>query len=250
MKKVIIVDDEQHCSDRLQKMISDYAPNDIEVLAVCSDIDSAYTAILQSRPDFIFLDVQINEQTGFDLLAKFDRIEFGVVFVTAYEKYAIQAFRVSAVDYLLKPIDPDDFLETLARLNALPDPPQSTKNLEVAADNFEHLKHGKLTIATHDGKEIFDISDIIHCEAVGNYTMFNFRNRKPLKDSRTLKRYDEILTKHGFFRIHNAHLINLFDVKRFENGKNSFVMLKNNDKLPVSTRRKDGFLKRLAEFLS
>lgn len=250
MRKVIIVDDEKHCSDRIEMLVANYAPSDLEIMAVCSDVDSAYEAIQKHHPDFIFLDVQINEQTGFDLLDRFDTIDFGVVFATAYEQYAIQAFKVSAVDYLLKPVDPDDFIETLSRIDQRLGSQQSVTDLEVAADNFHHLKHGKLTIATNDGKEIFDIPDIVHCEAAGNYTIFNFKNRKPLKDSRTLKRYDEVLSKHGFFRIHSAHLVNLDYVKRFDNGKNSFVVLKSNEKLPVSTRRKDDFLNALAAYSS
>ncbi len=246
MIRALIIDDEAHCVNRIQRLVTDYASGKIQIVGTCSDIDSAYSAIIAQKPDCIFLDVQIHDKTGFDLLKRFDRIDFRVVFATAYEQYAILAFRFSAIDYLLKPVDPDDFVQTVERLAQTTDVNPSG-SYELASDHFHNLKQGKLTIATSDGKEIFDIPDIVHCEAAGNYTIFNFRNRKPLKDSRTLKKYDEILTRHGFFRIHNSHLVNLFDVKRFENGKNSFVLLKNNDKLPVSTRRKDAFLKRLAE---
>jgi two-component system LytT family response regulator len=247
MMTAIIVDDEAHCVNRIRNLVTDYCPNEITILESCSDIDSAYEAIVRLSPRFIFLDVQIHEATGFDLLRRFETVDFEVVFATAYEKYAIEAFKFSAADYLLKPIDPDDFIAMIEKLKHRIAGNEAIKNLEIVVDNFHNLKHGKLTIPTLEGKEIFDIAGIIHCEAVGNYTLFNFRNRKPLKDSRTLKRYAEILTRHGFFRIHNSHLINLDDVKRFENGKNSFVVLKNNEKLPVSTRRKEDFLKRLAE---
>lgn len=250
MKKVIIVDDETHCSDRLQRLIADYAPDKITVAAVCASVDDAYQAITAHKPDFIFLDVQINELTGFDLLKRFDRIDFEVVFATAYEQYAVQAFKVSAVDYLLKPVDPDDFAEMLLRLDHKLQSRTPRENLEIAADNYKNLKNGKLTIATNDGREIFDIPDIMHCEAVGNYTLFNFKSRKPHKDSRTLKRYEEVLAKQGFFRIHNAHLVNLDYIKKFENGRNSTVLLKDGTRLPVSTRRKDAFLERLRDFSS
>ena len=247
MIKAIIIDDEAHCINRLQTLVRDYCADEVTVLESSNDIDSAYEAITRLKPDFIFLDVQIHDQTGFDLLKRFDNIDFEVVFATAYEQYAVQAFKFSAADYLLKPVDPDDLVETITRIRQRIEANEARKNLEVISDNFNNLKHGKLTIPTSDGKEIFDIPDIIHCEAAGNYTIFNFKNRKPLKDSRTLKKYDEILVKYGFFRIHSAHLVNLDYVKRFENGKNSFVVMKDNLKIPVSTRRKEEFLKRLAE---
>ena len=247
MIRAIIIDDEAHCTSRIERLVADYAPGLIEIVDTAPDIDAAYTAINVHKPDCIFLDVQIHDQTGFDLLKRFEKIDFQVVFATAYEQYAIQAFRFSAIDYLLKPVDPDDFVQTVERLSQRTTAEPSTGAFEIASDHFQNLKNGKLTVATSEGKEIFDIPDIVHCEAAGNYTIFTFKNRKPLKDSRTLKKFDEILTKHGFFRIHSAHLVNLDYVKRFENGKNSFVVLKDNSKLPVSTRRKDDFLQRLAE---
>lgn len=250
MIKAIIIDDEAHCISRIQRLVADYAPDRIAIIDTCSDVDSAYRSITANDPDCIFLDVQIHDRTGFDLLKKFDKIDFSVVFATAYEQYAIQAFRFSAIDYLLKPVDPDDFVQTVARLSQRTTSEQTAVSFELASDHFHNLKNGKLAVATAEGKEIFDIPDIIHCEAAGNYTIFNFRNRKPLKDSRTLKKYDEILTKHRFFRIHSAHLVNLDYVKRFENGKNGFVVLKDNTKLPVSTRRKEDFLRCLAEMSS
>lgn len=247
MIKAIIIDDEPHCINRLRTLIGDYCINDVAVIGWCSDIDSAYEHILLLKPDCIFLDIQIHDRTGFDLLRRFDVIDFAVVFATAYEQYAVQAFKFSAVDYLLKPVDPDDLTETVQRIKQKLSDHQVRKNLEIAADNYQNLKNGKLTIPTLDGKEIFDIPDITHCEASGNYTIFNFNNRKPLKDSRTLKRYDEILIKHGFYRIHSSHLINLSYIKRVENGRNSFVVMQDNHKIPISTRKKEDFMKRLGE---
>ena len=248
MLKTIIVDDEKHCSDRVAKLLSVYE-NQFEIVAVFSDIKSAFEGICQYKPEVVFLDIQIHDMTGFDLLRKFDRIDFDVVFTTAYEDYAIKAIRFSAFDYLLKPIDSDDFAQTIKRLTDKSRVIDSTKNYDMLLQNLAHLKNNtkRIVIQTQTETLLINVQDIIRCESDINYTTIYLNTKKTIVVSKTLKDFESLLTPYNFFRVHNSHLINLEYMKSYDKGKGGYVHLSDNTVVEVSVRRKEDLMQKLSQ---
>jgi two-component system LytT family response regulator len=206
-------------------------------------------AIVRLQPDLVFLDIQLQENTGFDLLHRLPDITFDIIFVTAYEKYAVQAFKFSAIDYLLKPVDPDDLQQAVSRL-------QQRRSKEEVARKFETLFHNlknipglskRISIPTVNGLVFLPVSDIVRCESHINYTTIFLRDGQKLTVAKTLKEFEELLSEYNFYRVHNSHLINLACIKRYNKGKGGFVSMSDNTEIEVSTRRKEDLLKRLEE---
>ena len=243
MIKAIIIDDEQHCIDRVEALLKPYADT-IVIIGKFQTVDSAVNGIESLNPDVVFLDVQIHDKTGFDVLKAINKPAFEVIFTTAFEAFAVQAFKFSAVDYLLKPIDETDFNLAINKLNEKMEAKDFSKKVNVLLENIsknDHLK--KITIPTIDGLEFLEISDIIRCEADVNYTTIFTKDNKKIIVSKTLKSFEILLANCNFFRIHNSHLINLSYVKKYTRGKGGYVTLTDNSTIEVSTRRKDEFLK-------
>jgi two-component system LytT family response regulator len=246
MLKTIIVDDEKHCSDRVAKLLGIY-DNQFEIVAVFSDIESAFEGICQCKPEVVFLDIQIHDKTGFDLLRKFDTIDFDVVFTTAFEDYAIKAIKFSAFDYLLKPIDSDDFAQTIKRLTDKNRAVDSTKNYDMLLQNLAHIKNNtkRIVIQTQTETLLINVQDIIRCESDINYTTIYLNTKKTIVVSKTLKDFENLLTPYNFFRVHNSHLINLEYMKSYDKGKGGYVHLSDNTVVEVSVRRKDDLMQKL-----
>jgi len=248
MINAILIDDEAHCIDRLNNLLIKYCPN-IQVVAFSSDIDSAFDKIRKLKPKAIFLDVQIHDKTGFDLLAKFHEINFHVIFTTAFEHFAVQAFKFSAVDYLLKPIDPDDLIQSVEKLNQKIESKEKLEDLSILQQNLVNFQtqNKKLIVPTVLGFEFLNVQDIIHCQSDVNYTTLFLKNHKKLTVAKTLKEFEELLQPYNFFRVHNSHLINLEYVKSYNKGKSGIVKMTDDTEIEVSSRRKDGFLQKLSE---
>lgn len=246
MIKAIIVDDEQHCIDRLKGLLQSSYTNSIELLGEFSSVAEGYKAIQRLKPELVFLDVQIHEKTGFDLLYELGKADFEVIFTTAHDEFAVRAFKFSALDYLLKPVDADDLKAAIDKYKERKKlPQQSSERVETL---LNHVKPGndplkKIVIPTSNGFELFNVTDIVRCESDINYTTIYFTDKHKLVVAKTLKEFEEMLSPHGFFRIHNSHLINLDFVKSYNKGKGGSVVLKDGTELEVSTRRKDEFLK-------
>jgi two-component system LytT family response regulator len=247
MVRSIIVDDELKSRESLKILLEDFCEN-VEVLALCQNVAESMIAIEAHKPDVVFLDIQMQRETGFDLLTKLKAVNFEVVFTTAYSEYAIKAFKFSAIDYLLKPIDIEELKKALykveKRLNG-----NISERLEQLIQN---LKPGasqdyKLALPTSDGLIFIKINDIIYCEASSNYTqIFSLDGKKHLV-SRTLKEYEDLLLEHNFFRIHNSHLVNLGYIKKYVRGEGGYVIMTNDVSLDVSKRKKEAFLTRLGQ---
>lgn len=243
MIKAIIIDDEPHCIDRVVTLLKPYSDS-LVIIETYTTVNSAIHGIDKLQPDVIFLDIQIHDQTGFDILKFVKHHRFEVIFTTAFEAYAIQAFKFSAVDYLLKPIDEADFKQALDKLNLKIEAKDFSKKVAVLLDNISKKDiQKKITIPTMDGLEFIDVSNIIRCEADVNYTTIFTKDLKKLVVSKTLKSIEALLVNCNFFRIHNSHLINLNYIKKYTKGKGGFVTLIDNSSIEVSTRRKDEFLK-------
>jgi two-component system LytT family response regulator len=249
MIKAIIVDDEQHSIDRLLFLLNEYCKQSVKILGTYTSVDKGVQAIQQLKPDLVFLDVQMGSRTGFDLLQQLDEISFEIIFITAYEKYAVQAFRFSAFDYLLKPINQNEFLQTLDKLKEKFSQSGQSKKLEILFHNLKNLNGAskKISIPTGNGLVFPEVSDIIRCESDANYTSIFFKGKPKITVAKTLKEFEELLADCNFFRVHNSHLINLSFIKSYQKGKGGYVTLTDDTKIEVSVRRKDSFLKRLAE---
>lgn len=243
MFTTLIVDDEAHARESLSKMLSLNFPN-IQVLGSASSADEAYDKIIKLNPDLLFLDIEMPNGTGFDLLTRFAKPTFKVVFVTGFDQYALNAIKFSALDYLLKPINAKELKETvqkatyqLSNQNGLGD----LKNLLSTLQNPRNRKN-KLAIPTQQGLEMVEIQEIVRCEAANGYTIIHLRNDKPLLSSRDLKTYQELLDEYDFFRIHDSHLVSHLHIQKVLNEDGGVVMMSNDIKLPIARRRKSEFL--------
>jgi len=247
MLKAIIIDDEQHCIDRLSLLLDKYK-NCINLVSTCSTIDDAKRAIESQQPDVIFLDVHLHEKTAFDLLKQLSNITFEIIFTTAYDSYAVDAFKFSALDYLLKPIDKDDFHNTIGKLQKSTTLKGISKKVEVLIHNLEdkteRLK--KIAVSTLDGLTFVEVAKIIRCQSDINYTHIFLEGNKKITVAKTLKHFENLLEPYNFFRIHKSHLVNLSFVEKYVKGKGGYVLMPDKTHIEVAVRRKDAFLKKLS----
>jgi len=247
MVRCIIVDDELKNLENLKILLEDFCTN-AEVAALCQNVEEGVKAIHEHHPDVVFLDIHMQRETGFDLLERIKPVDFEVVFTTAHSEYAIKAFKFSAIDYLLKPIDIDelkravDKVEKKLNSNISARLEQLVLNLKSSSS---HKQNFKLAIPSSDGLVFVKIEDIIYCEASSNYTQIFTTGGKKYVVSRTLKEYEELLTDHNFFRIHNSFLINLNSVKKYVRGEGGYVIMDDDSSLDVSKRRKEAFLSKI-----
>ena len=244
MLKALIVDDEPKARENLQILLHDFVEG-VEVVGLCENIAEATEAVRLHAPDVVFLDIQLQRETGFDLLTKLKEINFEVIFTTAYTEYAIKAFKFSAIDYLLKPIDIEELKKAVARVEK-----RVSNNMTGRLTQLvQNLKQGsnenyKIALPTLDGLVFVKISDILYCEASSNYTQIFTAEEKYLV-SKTLKEYDDLLSDHNFFRIHNSYLININSIKKYVKGEGGYVVLNNDTSLDVSKRKKEAFLNKI-----
>jgi two-component system LytT family response regulator len=235
----IIIDDESSGRKTIRSFITKYA-NNLNIVAEADSVKSGLIAINNHQPDVLFLDVRMNDGTGFNLLEQLSNITFQVIFVTAYEEHAIKAFKHSAVDYLLKPLDPDDFIASVSKLKKDTKLEEIEKKVEALIQNNHRIE--KIALPTLSGLNMIKIKDIVHCESDNNYTNFHLINGSKLLVSRTLKEYDEILSPEGFYRTHKSHLVNIKFITEYIKGEGGMVKLENGDHIEVSRRRKEGLM--------
>ena len=249
MIKAIIIDDEQHCIDRLNYLLTTFSGKAIQVKGAFQTFESGLQGIGELKPDLVFLDIQIADRTAFDLLDQLPDIEFEIVFTTAFDQYAIRAFKFSAVDYLLKPIDRDDLFSALDRVREKVSQADRAKQFDVLFDHYRQTNsHShRIAISTIDGFSFIQTDEIIRCQADINYTHFFLRDKHKLTVAKPLKEFEELLRDYQFYRVHNSHLVNLSFVKKYVKGKGGYLIMSDNSEIEVSTRRKEGFLKRLME---
>lgn len=237
---VVIVDDEQHSTNRILQLLEPYK-NKVHI-ETFNEITSAIEGINALKPDVLFLDVQIHDKTGFDILKQVNFLNFSLIFTTAYQQYAIDAFKFSAIDYLLKPISSEDFESAVKKAFERVERNQLGDKMDVLLSHLSTRKvPKKISLASTKGFVFIDIDSIVRCESSGNYTYIFTADKKMHTATKTLKYFEGLLTHHEFFRIHNSHLINLHFVKAY--AKSGFVTLSDNCKLEVSVRRKEHFLK-------
>jgi len=244
MIRAVIIDDEKAAIERLTELLLQYSNGDISLVGSAQGVEEGIDCLLKTQPDLVFLDIEIGYESGFDLLRGFRHPTFSVVFTTAYEQYALQAIKFSALDYLLKPIDPDDLLRAIAKKKATLHLPSLLLDFDVLLNNFKLLKQGisKIMVPTLQGFELLNTTEIIRCQSDINYTTIYLVNKRQILVAKTIKEFENLLTQHQFYRIHQSHLVNLNYIKSYHKGKGGSVILQDGVELPVATRRKDDFL--------
>jgi two-component system, LytTR family, response regulator len=236
--RLILVDDEKRVRTTIKSVLELHYPNAI-VIGEAENILSAKELIHSLQPDLVLLDIKMPGGTGFDLLKQVWPCPFKVIFITAFDQYAIQAFKYSAVDYLLKPIIPEDLVLALDKSAEQLNRNNETLKLENLLDNFSQLTKDakKIVLNTQDKIHIVGINEIIRCESDANYTTFSLLNKKPVVMSKPLKEYDEMLSPFGFFRCHHSHLVNLSMIDRLEKREGGVLIMKDHSEAMVSSRK-------------
>ncbi len=241
--KVVIIDDEAPARKIISNIIKSNF-KELNVVAFGVDVQSGLEAINTHSPDIVFLDVDMPDGTGFNLLQRLSQINFKLIFITAHSQYAIQAIKFSALDYFLKPIDVIEFTKSLKKI--ITTIKKETQDLAISAfmDNMNNTKNKKIVLNTSENIFVINVSDIIRCFSEGNYTSFFVKNQPKIIIAKTLKEYEKLLSDYNFVRIHRSHLVNINFIQKYSKDKNTLHM-QDNSQCPVSYRKKDKLLKLL-----
>lgn len=239
--QAIIVDDEKHSRETLRNLVEEFCEG-IEVVATAASIDEALEVIPKKNPDLLFLDIELQTGTGFDLLNLLPEINFEIIFTTAFDQYAIKAVKFSSLDYLLKPIDLEELQTAVEKARELKNKELYNLQLQSLLHNLKQPKISKICLATADGFEFVNIEDICYCEAQGSYTSFVFTGGKKILVSKHLKGFENLLSDYQFMRVHNSFLINLKEVNKFVKADGGYIVMNNGDTVSISRGKKDLFL--------
>jgi two-component system LytT family response regulator len=245
MYQTILIDDDQLSRKGLRRILEQNFP-EIEIVGEANSVSSGLELIGEVEPELVFLDIEMPDGTGFNLLEQLNNINFKVVFTTSYSDYAITAFKYSAFDYIVKPVLLENVRSTISRINEIP-VLREKQRVEVLKKNLNSGFDSEQTIALPEinGFTIVKVNDIVRCEGERNYSRVFFSNGTSVLVSRTLLDFDNLLVSHGFFRIHRSHLINLKNVNRYLKTDGGMVEMKDKTQLPISPKFKDDFLNRL-----
>ncbi len=243
MLRVVIVEDEWHSREMLHHLVQEYCAA-VQVVASAASVEEGVAVIRKTRPDLVFLDIEMQTGNGFELLEKTYSLHFDVIFTTAFEHYALKAIKFSAIDYLLKPIDVEELIEAVEKVHRKRKNEWHSQQLAVLVHNLQTKNHEQhtITLSTTEGLEFIKVTDIIRCEAMGSYTHFFLKNGRKILVSKHLKEYENLLTDYHFFRIHQSHLINLAEVERFSRKNGGHVILKDKTLLKISSHRRELFI--------
>ena len=244
--RAVIIEDEIR-SQNVLKSLLDLCSPEIDVVGMADSVEKGKELILESYPDLIFLDVQLKDGLGFDLLEQLDDLEFHIIFTTAYDQYAIKAFRFSAVDYLIKPLDISELKSAIKRIKRQN---LTRMNQEKISNLLRNLSLNQseepiLSVSTMDNIEFIKIHDIIRAEAKGAYTYLILKDKRKTLISKVIKELDQLLSAHSFYRIHQSHLVNLREIKKYFKRQNELQM-SDDSFIPISRTKKEGFLERVA----
>jgi two-component system, LytTR family, response regulator len=246
--KTIIIDDEQNAVDFINSIIGEYCPG-LEVAGKAYNVADGVEKIKELNPDLVFLDVEMPNGTGFDLLTYFPEKDFDVVFITAFNHYAIKAIKFSAVDYILKPININEFVEAVDRvikkraINI-----SGNESFKILMENLKSAYPTRLAIPTADGMEYLNPKDIVRIEADRSYSWFYLTGSRKILVSKHLKEFQEMLSDRYFFRSHNSHLVNLKYVRKYVRKEGGYIEMQDGSQIPISRTRKDLFLIHMSRF--
>jgi two-component system LytT family response regulator len=247
--KTIIIDDESDAVDFISSIIGEYCPSLI-VEGKAHNVIEGVRVINEKKPDLVFLDVEMPNGTGFDLLSQFPEKNFEVVFITAFNHYAIKAIKFSAVDYILKPININEFIEAVERVihKRSAKSPSNNDNIKILMENLRSPLPTRLAIPTSEGMEYLNPKEIIRIEADRSYSWFFITGNRKILVSKHLKEFQDLLSDRYFFRAHNSHLINLKYVRKFLRREGGSIEMQDGAQIPISRNRKDLFLVHMSRF--
>jgi len=246
MLKTVIIDDDYVSRMILREMLEKFLDN-IEILGEAGSVADGVKLIEDSNPDVVLLDISLPDGTGFDLLDKLKKISFKLIFITAYSEYAIKAFKYSTFDYIIKPINVDDLTKAIMRIPHIPEVDNNNRVKSLKENLMTPVEKSSKTVALPEpnGFAIIKVDEIIRCEGKRNYTRIIFKEGKEKIVSRTLLEFENLLTPHGFIRIHRSHLVNLLNVVRYIKSEGGMVELKSGELLKVSPKHKEELLNKI-----
>jgi len=245
----VIIDDEATVRNAISSLLGDYFP-EIRIIATAGTVEEGFESIVKHKPDLVFLDIELPDGTGFDLLRKFQQIPFKIIFVTGHQEYALDAIKVSALDYVLKPIDTDELRHAVEKAGEIISQEEQKLKFQALNENLQSKKVLKrIILHTSDHLQLVSVSDIIRAEADSNYTSFSLANGKHVLVSRTIKEFESLLSGSGMIRVHQSHLVNINYIDRFVKKDGGYILLKEGTKIPVSPNLKKQVLQALTEHL-
>jgi two-component system LytT family response regulator len=243
MLKAVIIDDEPDCVKLLALQLKMYCPQ-VQVLAECTSSETGLLKIKELHPDLVFLDIEMPVMNGFQLLEKVGQINFSLVFVTAYDQFAVKAFRFNALDYLLKPIDGKDLKVAVEKaLQQKPDPEQ-LKLMKQQLNAGEKYYPDKIALPYQNGVIFTEIKNLLYCESENNYTRFFVAGGQQYLVSKTLGDIQEVLEERNFLRVHRQYLVNLDHIKKYVRGEGNYLIMSNECNIPVARNKKDKLVER------
>jgi two-component system, LytTR family, response regulator len=244
--KAVIIDDELNSIDVLKMLIAKYCPT-ATVVGEAEDADDGKKVIATHDPDIVFLDIEMPLGSGFDMLDKIGQHKFQVIFITAYNHYALKAIKYCALDYLLKPVDIDELINAVTKVSERLQHQNTHDAMGILKRYIQKDVAGsKIAIPAPDGLQFIDVHEIIRCEASGNYTRMHLLKNRHVLIPRTLKEYEEILTPYNFLRTHHAHLINLAHLEKYVKGEGGYAVMVDGSAVDISKRKKPEFLARFS----
>jgi len=246
MIRTILVDDEPDSIRVLKTMLENYCP-DICIIGDAEGVETAFDLIRTLKPDLVFLDIEMIQGNAFDLLNRLLPLTFQVIFVTAFDNYAIHAFKFSAVDYLLKPVDAGELCNAVGKVTSRSQEQIDLVQIKTLLENVGslHVSNRKMAIPIMTGLTFIAISDIIRFEASGHYTTICLEKGQTIVSTRNIKEYELLLPDTLFYRVHHSHLINLHRIREYQKGRGGYVIMEDGVEIEVATRRREDFLKRL-----
>jgi len=242
MMRAVVVDDEAKARQSLIHLIKKLF-DDVEIVGEAEGVESGVKLITETKPGLLFLDVQMQDGTGFDLLTRIDRSNLQVIFVSAHDHFAVTAIKFSAVDYLVKPVEAVELQKAMDKFRQQKSMKDVQQKLDLLLKNVNRID--KIALPSVNGIEFVKIDNIMRCEADNNYTAFYLINGEKILVCKTLKEYEDLLSAKGFFRIHKAVIINMTYLKKYIRGEGGAVIMDDGTELPVSRRRKESFLEAL-----
>ena len=244
MINAILIDDEKHCLVTLKMMLNRYC-KDVYIIEECNSAKKGLEAIAKHRPDLIFLDIEMPIMNGFELLQRLPEIPFAVIFTTSYDQYAIKAIKFSALDYLLKPIDPEELITAVSKVSSRKQLP-GAEQFDILLNQIRQKGAGfeKIAIPTIEGFELIRADQIIRCEADDNYTHVYLKNKTKIVSSRMLKEMEELLQEFRYFeRVHNSFLVNMNEVSKYVRGDGGYLLMSDGAAVSISKSRKESLIK-------
>jgi two-component system LytT family response regulator len=240
MIRGIIVEDERHSRDTLRGMLDRYCKN-VKVVAEADSYRGGLEAIRDHNPDVVFLDIQMPDGSGFRMLEELDKVDFEIIFTTAFDEFAIKAIKYSALDYLLKPIDPEELVNATRKVESKLSTQEVNQNIQVLLDNIKSrdAESHKIVLSTSEKIHVIETDQIIRCESDNYYTNFFLADGKKILVSKTLKENESLLSGHNFIRPHKSHLVNVKFIKGFLRSDGGYIEMTDGSRIPVSRRKRE-----------